>query len=558
MRSITSRSITGLIITAVTLSACGKDGKDNTGDSSTPTTPSIIVSAELSRISEAVPLTRLLEVTLSEPARIEATVTDGTESKTWRFASVATEHSVPLIGFKPDHTWQVELSVVEEDGTVHTHPALDTEDSIVPTIWPDFDLNHIDPSRAQPGYTLLNLRSSGSPPVPDETWTLLDENYEPVWTLLHADQAKMVFQRADGLFMGLDKRADIQGQFASVKDLSGNVITEYHTDESWVGTGIPVVNTFAFHHDLIELPSGNFAALAKEPTGYPVDNFPISYDDSLIRQDGLNVNADRIIEFTPDGDKVTEIRLGDLMDTNRIGHDSLDASFLDGRLDWIHANGLDYDPGSDSFIVSFRHQDAVIKVDRQTGELKWILGTPTNWSPTHTPYLLTPDASVSWAYHQHSPSISDDGQRVIVFDNGNWRSSPWDGTVDPDDGPREMQSRIVEYQIDEAGMAVSQNWQFQPPDGQHGCPAVGGAKYLDNGNVLATFGLVVAINETLIQSQGLGDEAIRIIEFDPSDGNAIVGDVWISVPMGVLSEGWQAFFSTRVASPYPAGTLLDE
>ena len=552
------------LLTVLALTGCSgkKDGKDKTTDSSTTptgtTVPAIFLSTSLTQPGEAVPLTRLLDVQLTTPARIEATVTDGVESKTWRFAESATVHSIPLIGFKVDHTWQVELTAVEPDGTRHEHPPLDTPDSVVPSFFPDYDVRVADTTAAQPGYTILNLRSKADPQAPDESWTLLDENLEPVWHQLQANQAKMAFQRSDGMFMGLDKRSDIQGQFAIAKNLMGDVVDEFHTDESWQGSGKHVIDSFAFHHDLIEMPNGNFAVLAKEPSGYPVDNFPIDYDDPYIRMDGLNVNADRIIEFTTEGDKVRDIRLGDLMDTNRIGHDSLDASFLDGRLDWIHANGLAYDAVTDSFLVSFRHQDAVIKVDRQTGTLVWILGTHTNWSPTHTPFLLTPDASVSWPYHQHSPNISDDGQRVIVFDNGNWRSSPWDGTLDPDDGPREMQSRIVEYQVDDALMTVSQTWQFQPPDGQHGCPAVGGAVYMDNGNVLATYGLVVAINEQLVQNQGYGEEAIRIIEFDPDQGNQIVGDVWISAPGQVLPEGWQAFTSSRIASPYPPGTLLDE
>ena len=559
MRAPSRRLITTAALALLTF-GCGKNpGKDKTDDSSTSTqtTPSIFTTATLTQPGESVPLTRVLDVETTVPVRIEATVTDGVESTTWRFAEVVTTHSIPLIGFKAEHTWQVQLTGVEADGTVHTHDPLDTEDSVVPTIFPSYEVRALDTTRAQPGYTLLNLRSKASGQQPDETWTLLDQNLEPVWHQLQGNQAKMVFQRSDGLFMGLDKSNDIQGQFAIVKDLLGNTIDEYHTDESWTGTGKHVIATFAFHHDLIELPNGNFAALAKEPSGYPVDNFPISYDDELVRMDGLNVNADRIIEFNPEGDKIRDIRLGDLMDSNRIGHDSLDASFLDGRLDWIHANGLAYDAVDDAFIVSFRHQDAVIKVDRQTGALVWILGNHVNWSPSHTGFLLAPGPFVEWPYHQHSPNISDDGQRIIVFDNGNWRSSPWDGTVDPDDGPREMQSRIVEYQVDQTTMAVTQNWQFQPPDGQHGCPAVGGANYLPNGNILATYGLVVAINEQLIQTQGYGEEAIRIIEFDPASGNQIVGDVWIAAPGNVLNEGWQAFTSHRIASPYPTGTLLE-
>jgi len=50
-----------------------------------------------------------------------------------------------------------------------------------------------------------------------------------------------------------------------------------------------------------------------------------------------------------------------------------------GGADWTHANGLIHDPSDDSFIVTVRHQDCAIKIDRKSGALTWVLGTPDGW-----------------------------------------------------------------------------------------------------------------------------------------------------------------------------------
>ncbi len=54
------------------------------------------------------------------------------------------------------------------------------------------------------------------------------------------------------------------------------------------------------------------------------------------------------------------------------------------------------DPQDDSVIVSLRHQYAVIKLDRKTGRLMWILGTPDAWMPPWDRYLLKPEGFLQW------------------------------------------------------------------------------------------------------------------------------------------------------------------
>ncbi len=155
---------------------------------------------------------------------------------------------------------------------------------------------------------------------------------------------------------------------------------------------------------------------------------------------------------------------------------------------WTHGNAVIYDPADDSIIVSLRHQDAVVKFSRQTGELKWILGPHENWDQEQFgEFLLTPlsDEEFFFPYHQHAPKITDEGT-IIVYDNGNFKASPFDPQLPGSDNF----SRAVEYDINELTKEVDIVWEYgQFEDEIIFTPFVGDADSLpETGNVLITFG----------------------------------------------------------------------
>lgn len=544
-----TRWLSSLSLVAVVTPGCGPDdpGPIGTGD---PTGPQVTV--ELTAVGLDAPLTRALTVTADLPVRVEATVTDGTHATTWRFAALSTDHTLPLIGFRPGPSWQVEVALVAEDGTRIEPEPLDAGPTDLGT-FPDLEVRALEPTRVAPGYTLLNLRS---PESDDELWVILDPELNLSWVARSPNEIKTVMQRADGSFLGIESPPQGDRQFFSNRDLFAAELAVLHSSSSFQGDGVLIAGTYGFHHEVIERPDGTFAALSKRPEPLTLDNFPTSYDDPWVRTDGVTVSDDLIVEFDATGAMLKTIDLGALLDPGRIGYDVLAPSQVDDRVDWLHANGLSWDPVGGDYLVSFRHQDAVVAVDRDSGQLEWILGTPANWGPAFQPLLLQGDAGTSWFYHQHAPRLSADGERVMVFDNGNHRASPWDGTVDPDDELLEITSRVVEYAIDPTARTASETWSFEPPDGRHSCYAIGSASYLDSGAVLATFGLVGAVNGQPLATQGLGSVAVRLIEFDPAAGNEIVADLWISAPAARNPQGWQSFAAHRIASPYPPGALL--
>ena len=162
--------------------------------------------------------------------------------------------------------------------------------------------------------------------------------------------------------------------------------------------------------------------------------------------------APDVIEVARDGTVRQRWSIADAIDPSRIGWQSLQDDAL-GK-DWAHANSVVVDPSDGGLVVSLRHQDAVIKLDRQTGALVWILSNPDGWRPPYTDRLLQGSEGTTWPYHQHAAMVTDEGH-ILMFDNGNFdRTTPYSGT---DDGEG-YYSRMVEYRIDPDAGTVDEVW----------------------------------------------------------------------------------------------------
>jgi arylsulfate sulfotransferase len=162
-----------------------------------------------------------------------------------------------------------------------------------------------------------------------------------------------------------------------------------------------------------------------------------------------------------------------------------------GTKDWCHANGTCYDARHDSILVSLRTQDCIVKFDRKTGKLRWILGAHGNWRAPWAEKLLNPDASVAWQFHQHDCSITPSGT-ILCFDNGNHRAQPFARSTPA----AQNYSRAVEFAVDEAKGSVSQVWSYGERPGEHIFAGFqGGAMRLPaTGNTFITYGGICSID----------------------------------------------------------------
>ena len=77
-------------------------------------------------------------------------------------------------------------------------------------------------------------------------------------------------------------------------------------------------------------------------------------------------------------------------------------------LDYIHFNSMQIDPADGNLVCSFRNIDSIIKLDRKTGKVIWILGGNGD------EFGLTEQQKFS---KQHSISFISD-HSILIFDNG--------------------------------------------------------------------------------------------------------------------------------------------
>ncbi|MDE0471566.1 MAG: aryl-sulfate sulfotransferase, partial [Ekhidna sp.] len=241
-----------------------------------------------------------------------------------------------------------------------------------------------------------------------------------------------------------------------IRPLYGINFNEY----SLLGEELRVWNVpsgFRHHHDIYEMPSGNFL---------------VAVDRQAPRKEGYNTVEDCVLELDRETGQIRNYwDLFELMDIK-----NLKAVWQERNrpYDWFHLNSFWYDEIKDEIIVSGRY-GGMLKLSRNgengkkvntNKEIIWFMPrfgqyeAHKDHSATKD-YILTAvnasgdaysDQSIHhedfhWPDQQHNPSIipSDDGLlHFLIFNN----------FYDDD------RSAIVEYAVDEAANTVKQVWQY--------------------------------------------------------------------------------------------------
>jgi len=301
-------------------------------------------------------------------------------------------------------------------------------------------------------------------------------------------------------------------------DVLGNVVGMWHAADYPRTCGAPSgsipVSVVDFHHESQELPNGNFLTLSTETR--TIDGFPTSEDDPDAPTETALVMGSAIVEFSRSGEIAKRISTFDLVDPTRIGRDSLDTSWPSQHVpmgqrpyDWNHPNAVIYEEASDSYYLSMRNQDAIIKVNRTDETVTWILGTHANWHAPWSDLLLTPVGDLLWPFHQHAVELTPLG--LGLYDNGNYRAAAFE-TLDP---TATEYSRAVIYSIDEAAMTVSEAWSYGPPSGAESffCAGMGDADWQpQTGNVVICNSELVEDEVTYTQILEVTPDGRRVFE----------------------------------------------
>ena len=473
------------------------------------------------------PLAGVVEMETDEPVSVQLTISG--DGDIWTATFPATQvHYCPVLGMKPNRTYTVKVSLITSQAVVVFAGNLT---AVTPPLPVDFPLLSVtsEPAKMEPGFHFLDCFSRGGDPEPTYSF-IVDSVGDVVWYTTICIRAVRKLPNGNLFYIW-------GGAVARESDMLGNVKLY-----------VPTEYENSLHHDLLRTPDGKYLSLDRETV--IVDDYPTSTEDRDAPTETTDIRDDPVVEFLPDGTLGNKWFTTDLLDPTRIGYFSLRNTSL-GK-DWGHANAVTYVPEDNSIIVSVRHQEAVIKFSRATGDLIWILGDHYNWPPELQPYLLHPvNTPFRWQFAQHAPMLTGEGN-LLLFDNGNNRALPFDGNpVVPDE---ENFSRAVEYAIDEENKEVEQVWEFgefieEPIYSRF----ISDADWQPTtGNVVVHFGGVSYTGGVASADLGLGVNHVRIIEVTRDTPPDIVFDLTVYNPTGSIT----IYRSERIQSLYPQRYIL--
>ncbi len=391
------------------------------------------------------PLTALIIFKTETSVSPKVTIEGDDELSTYEYTfDEGTEHYLPIYGLYPDrdNTVVVEYGDVRQEFTITTEALPD--DFILPTSVDadkdelSNDLYFFTPSSG--GYTCAYDVNG------DVRWYL---TINSIWEVNRLDNGH--------LMLSTERLVNSPYYMTGLyeMDMLGKIYKEYSLPGG-------------YHHDYYEMPNGNLLVAS--------DNFT----------SGDGTVEDYIVELDRDTGKV--VKTFDLKDILNM-EDGKSENWIE--YDWFHNNSVWYDEETNSITLSGRHQDAVINIDYDSGDLNWIIGDSTNWSEEYQKYFFTPVGDdFEWQWSQHAAMITPEGY-VFIFDNGNNKSKNEDEYVPAEDS----YSRGVMYKIDTDKMTIEQVFEYGKERGsEFYSPYISDVDYIDSEHYIIHSGGIVYVD----------------------------------------------------------------
>ena len=426
-----------------TISLVEKQGDledDFTSEGYTIDNPKIIVNPY-----EISPLTALVIFETEEEVSPTVTVVGEDEHSTFTHTFDAnTVHYLPIYGLYADTSNEVIISY----GDVEKKVAIKTE------ALPD---DFIMPTRVEAQKSKLNNELYFFSPSSSGYTCAYDVNGDVRWYL--TINALWDINRLDNghLMVSTERLVNSPYYMSGLyeMDLLGKIYTEFSLEGG-------------YHHDYFELPSGNLLVASND----------FNNDDGTVE--------DVIVELDRNTGKI--VKTWDLKDILNM-EDGKSENWT--QYDWFHNNSVWYDEATNSITLSGRHQDAVINIDYETGELNWIIGDPTNWSEEYQKYFFTPVGDdFEWQWSQHAAMITPEGY-VFILDNGNNKSKIEEEYVPAEDS----YTRGVMYKIDTDKMTIEQIWEYGKERGsEFYSPYISDVDYLAKDHYIVHSGGIVYVD----------------------------------------------------------------
>lgn len=329
------------------------------------------------------PLSAIVLFSTDEKVSVEVTVKGIGKGRDYTYLVKRKEklHHVPILYLYPEHSNQVILRLLDEQGKQAASRELAIRTEPLPELMQDaVRIQKHEQESALP-FILVAGKSVPFPYAFDEMGNIR-------YLLTYRPRGYGLFPLANGRFLVMDRSVLIptyqipHSTQIYEMDYLGRVYREYHVPKGC-------------HHDICEMvPGGNLLFVSNSNQGHMED---------------VIVELDR--------------KTGDIVKTLD-GRQIFGAYYRD-RINWIHINSLHYNAKEHSIVLSARNLHAIVKIDWKSNRVQWILSRPDLWEGT-TLYkkVLKPSGNPSWHYQAHSAvPLSDnlDGKsntsHLMVFDN---------------------------------------------------------------------------------------------------------------------------------------------
>ncbi len=358
--------------------------------------------------------------------------------------SSAKKHYIPVYGLYADTNNEVVINCDGKNKTVYIKTDKLPEDMIVPTsVYADKenldnDLYFFTPSSS--GYTCA-----------------YDVNGDVRWYLTNYALWKIDRLKNGHMIVSTERLVNSPYYMTGLYeiDMLGKIYTEFSLEGG-------------YHHDYFEMENGNL----------------------LVSSDDFNSESGTVEDYVVELDRKTGniVKRFDLKNILNM-NDGKSENWIE--YDWFHNNSVWYDKKTNSITLSGRHQDAVINIDYDSGELNWIIGDSTNWSEEYQKYFFKPVGdNFEWQWSQHAAMITPEGY-VFIFDNGNNKSKNEEEYVVADDS----YSRGVMYKIDTKNMTIEQVWQYGKERGsEFYSPYISDVDYINENHYIVHSGGIVYVD----------------------------------------------------------------
>ncbi len=194
---------------------------------------------------------------------------------------------------------------------------------------------------------------------------------------------------------------------------NGELMTSENGRHLILDTSLTVIDTFkcgngytADSHDFLLLPNGHALLFAKD--AQPMDMSKIVEGG---RPDATVVGA-VIQELDADKNVVFQWRTLDYIPVTASYYD-----LTQKNIPYGHANSIELD-NDGNILFSLRYLSAIVKINRNTGDVMWILGGKLNQFKFIGEH---PENAPTYFSNQHNVSVQPDGN-LLMFDNGDAHS----------------------------------------------------------------------------------------------------------------------------------------